>query len=414
MALDDLTERLATRFQPIRDRSAWLVEPLNEADAAVQSTPDASPAKWHLAHTSWFFETFVLIPNLPGYCHFHPLFGYLFNSYYDAVGARWTRSQRGLLTRPTLEEVLVYRRHVDNAMAELLASDVSREVAALILLGLHHEQQHQELLLTDILSLFARNPLCPAWHKELAMPAGKAAAFCWVECAGGIAEIGNDGKGFAFDCETPRHRVLLQDYALANRAVTCGEWIDFMADGGYRTASLWLADGWTASISEGWQCPAYWQRQGDDWYEMTLGGLRLVNREAPVSQVSFYEADAFAAWRGARLPTEAEWESAAASQTQQITNDDRTLAPKPQSGEGLTGLFTDVWEWTASSFRPYPGFHIPPGAVGEYNGKFMSGQMVMRGGSCVTPSSHTRATYRNFFQPEKRWQFSGLRLARTL
>lgn len=396
----EMTSHL-TPFRPqaVRARSLALAAPLSDADATAQSMSDASPAKWHLAHTTWFFETFVLRDHAPGYRLFDERFGYLFNSYYEAEGARHPRPRRGLLTRPDLPTVLDYRAHVDAAL-EAALPDLGPEALALVELGLNHEQQHQELLLTDILHLFAQNPLRPAYATTAPLPAplsppafGTApAASEWIEHPGGIVPIGHAGEGFAYDCETPRHDVLLQPFCLASALVTNAEWLAFMADGGYRQPSLWLSDGWAWVQAERIEAPLYWRQEGGAWSTFTLAGPQPVEPGAPVTHISYYEADAFAAWAGARLPREAEWEAAA-------------RAHLPQ-------LFNACWQWTASAFLPYPGFRPAPGAVGEYNGKFMSGQFVLRGGSCATPPGHTRASYRNFFYPHQRWQFTGLRLAR--
>ncbi|MBI1260825.1 MAG: ergothioneine biosynthesis protein EgtB [Rhizobiales bacterium] len=401
---------LADRYQRIRANTVAAIKSLSDSDATVQSMPDASPAKWHLAHTSWFFEEFLLAPRFGDAIRFDPAYAYLFNSYYDAVGARHQRDRRGMLTRPSLDEVLAYRAHVDCHMQDLLATDDFD--ASLVALGFAHEEQHQELLYTDILHLFAQNPLKPALCQDLpADDADKAAPLSWHSFAGGIVSIGHQGKSFAFDCEGPRHDALVPDFRIANRAVTNAEWIAFMADGGYRDPRLWLADGYALRQEEDWQAPLYWERRDNEWWQMTLFGLQPVRLEAPVTHISFYEADAYAAWVGARLPTEFEWEYAAQTGSAPPSRAP-ALLPRIQSGDGLLGLFDDVWEWTASAYRPYPGFTASADAVGEYNGKFMSGQMVLRGGSCVTSQDHQRASYRNFFHPGKRWQFSGLRLAK--
>jgi ergothioneine biosynthesis protein EgtB len=401
-------ETYLNRYRAVRARSMELAAPLSDADATAQSMPDASPAKWHLAHTSWFFETFLIVPASGEAARFDPRFNYLFNSYYEAVGARHARPKRGLLTRPSLEEVYRYRAHVDEKLTALIASP-GFAAWDLLDLGLAHEQQHQELILTDILHLFAQNPLCPAYQSRQTGEArikSPVQTLNWHDFAAGRVWIGAEGRGFSFDCEGPSHEVILRPYALANRVVTNAEWMAFMASGGYVAPRFWLSDGYALARAEDWSAPLYWQRDGEDWYQMTLAGLVPVDPDAPVRHVSFFEADAFAAWAseaicpGARLPTEAEWEHAA-----------RHLAA---AGGVLEDAYNDVWEWTSSPFTPYPGFRAAPGAVGEYNGKFMSGQMVLRGGSCATPPGHSRASYRNFFQPEKRWQFSGLRLAKDL
>jgi len=406
---------LVERFGYVRSSTLFLAEPLSAEDQTVQSMPDASPTKWHLAHSSWFFETFVLRPHAPGYQVFDERFHYLFNSYYEALGERRARDARGLVTRPSASDVVAYRRHVDAAM-EAFAPVWSEAHADLVELGLAHEEQHQELILTDILHLFAQTPSRPAYRADLPRPpALDPGPVGRVDYPGGVVEIGRPAgaAGFAFDNESPRHRTFLQPYALAERPTTCGEWLAFMTDGGYARPELWLADGWGAVQAQGWRAPLYWEREGDGWRVMTLGGLRAVDPHAPVAHVSLYEADAFARWSGARLPTEAEWEHAAADQP--MTGNLRETgwlepAAAPAAG-GRRQLFGDVWEWTQSAYAPYPGYRPAAGAVGEYNGKFMVNQAVLRGGSCVTPAGHVRHTYRNFFQPWHRWQFAGVRLA---
>lgn len=408
-----------SQFSHVRGVSAALADGLSDADATVQSMDDASPAKWHLAHTTWFFETFVLKQHVSDYVVFDEDYNFLFNSYYDAVGARHPRPYRGMLTRPGLDKVLDYRAHVDEAMGRVLEKDISKSVHDLIVLGLNHEQQHQELLLTDILHLFAQSPLMPAFKppEPLEVAPADNADNGWCAFDGGLVDIGFEGEGFAFDCETPRHQVMLRPYKMAQLAVTNGEWQDFIADGGYETSTLWLSDGWTIAQQRDWTAPLYWQQRDDEYWSMTLRGLQPVDRAAPVTHVSFYEADAYAQWAGKRLLREAEWEVAARDYPIEgnFAGSGR-LRPKPQSHVGtsdasLIGLYGDVWEWTQSPFTPYPGFKAVEGAVGEYNGKFMSGQYVLRGGSCATFEGHMRPTYRNFFHPDKRWQFSGLRLA---
>ncbi|WP_454710669.1 ergothioneine biosynthesis protein EgtB [Cupriavidus nantongensis] len=408
---------LLSQYRHVRAATETLVADLSDADATVQSMDDASPAKWHLAHTTWFFEEFVLAARLPDYEPVDPAYRYLFNSYYEAVGARHPRPQRGLLTRPSLDEVLAYREAVDEAMLALLGSAQTDDEAALITLGLQHEQQHQELLLTDVLHLFAQNPLRPAFAPELNTPviADPRPAPDWIGFDGGLVEIGHRGDAFAFDCEGPRHKVYLAPFTLCSHPVTNRQWFEFIEDGGYQSTGLWLSDGWRWVGEQGIQAPLYWEERDGTWWQMTLRGMHPVDPDSPVTHVSFYEADAFARWAERRLPTEAEWEHAA-GRLPATGNfvEGRALRPLPdrQSTAGvLRQMFGDVWEWTASAFLPYPGFRPNAGAVGEYNGKFMSGQMVLRGGSCVTPESHIRATYRNFFYPHQRWQFTGVRLA---
>ncbi len=403
-------------YREVRDTTTRLAAPLSDADATVQSMPDASPAKWHLAHTTWFFETMVAGPHLPGYRRFNDAYHYLFNSYYESLGDRQPRPRRGMLSRPSLDEVLAYRRHVDEAIERYLSGQPSVDAARLLELGCHHEQQHQELLLTDILHLFAQNPLRPSYRapaplavQDRALPSPSSLTF-----DGGVVEIGHSGAGFAFDCEGPRHRVWLEPYRMADRLVTNREWMDFIADGGYRNPLLWLSSGWTHVQEEGWNAPLYWEARDGEYWSMTLRGAQPVDPAAPATHVSYFEADAFATWAHKRLPIEAEWELAcSAAPIRGNFLDSGRLRPQPliESGAGLKQTYGDVWEWTRSAFLPYPRFRISEGAVGEYNGKFMSGQYVLRGGSCVTPMSHMRASYRNFFPPEARWQFSGVRLA---
>ena len=407
---------LRALYQSVREASTRLGAPLSDADATVQSMPDASPAKWHLAHTTWFFERMILEQHLPGYRVFDPQFNFLFNSYYESIGARQPRPRRGMITRPSLGTVQAYRGHVDGAMASLMRDDLAPPVAELIELGCNHEQQHQELLLTDILHLFAQNPLRPAYKDPGPVAVGKidSAPPAYRSFDGGVVDIGYDGAGFAFDCEGPRHRVLIEPYRLADRLVTNAEWLEFMADGGYRNPLLWLSAGWATAQSEGWTAPLYWEDRNDGYWSMTLRGAQPVDPTAPVTHVSYFEADAFATWAGQRLPTEFEWEHAALSEPLRGNFiDSGRLRPAPaQAGQpGLRQIYGDVWEWTRTAFAPYPRFKPAKGAVGEYNGKFMCGQFVLRGGSCATPSNHMRPSYRNFFPPDARWQFSGLRLA---
>ena len=401
--------RIDEAWRQVRAATLRLVDDLAAEDTVAQSMPECSPAKWHLAHTTWFFEQFVLARDAR-YRFFNEDWLFLFNSYYQSVGPMHARPQRGLLTRPTLAEVLAYRACIDARMDELLAQEVDAERDALVTLGLNHEQQHQELLLTDIKHLFSLNPLQPV-YRDLPIPdASVHTSLEFIAGAEGIIEIGHAGADFAFDCETPRHRSLLQAHALANRPVSNAEFAEFIRDGGYRTPTLWMSEGWNSVCQRGWAHPLYWNDTLDA--EFSLGGLRAIDAHAPVSHISFFEADAFARWAGARLPTEAEWEAAAADQPLRgnfLESD--LLQPQGGNGNGLRQLFGDVWEWTASAYRPYPGFAPLEGSLGEYNGKFMSGQMVLRGGCCATPEEHIRASYRNFFYPHMRWQFAGLRLA---
>jgi ergothioneine biosynthesis protein EgtB len=383
-----------------------LAAPLSDADATIQPFPDASPAKWHLAHTTWFFETFILRDHMPGYSLFDERWPYLFNSYYEGEGPRHARPKRGMISRPSLDEVRAYRAHIDEALERALPT-LPPAALELIELGIHHEQQHQELFLTDVLATFAENPLEPAYG-ELP-PAACFAVEPLTFHAGreGVVEIGARADGFAFDSERPRHRAILTSHEIANRRVTNGEWQEFIEAGGYQTPTLWLSDGWAWVQQEGISAPLYWHT---DDSEFTLAGRREIDWAAPVAHISLYEADAFARWAGARLPTEAEWEDFAASADPKIGNQlDEAGAVVPQPGGGMFG---DVWEWTTSAFAPYPGFAPAPGAVGEYNGKFMSGQLVLKGASCATPRGHSRASYRNFFPPNARWQFTGVRLVR--
>ena len=391
-------DAVAGRFAAVRARTEALAAALSPEDQTVQSMRDASPAKWHRAHTTWFFETFLLLPHLPGHSRFREEFGFLFNSYYEAAGPRHARPKRGMLTRPSSAEVGAYRSHVDAAMAALMRSPPPGALLDLVELGLQHEQQHQELLVTDALHALAQNPLCPAYDPAWREPEAATGPARFLDGPAGVVEIGHGGgngaaAGFAFDNETPRHRAYLAPYRIADRLVSNGEWLAFTRDGGYRTPTLWMSDGWAACQAGCWDAPLYWRREeGGAWRQFTLAGLRPLDEDAPVRHVSWYEADAFARWSGRRLPTEQEWEAAAG-------------LPGFRDAEGV------VWQWTGSAYRPYPGFRPWEGAVGEYNGKFMVNQMVLRGGSLATPPGHARRTYRNFFASDKRWQFSGVRLA---
>jgi ergothioneine biosynthesis protein EgtB len=392
---------------------------LGTEDYVIQSMPDASPVKWHLAHTSWFFETFVLVPHLPGYRLFRPEFGYLFNSYYNAIGPRWPRSLRGQLSRPSVEEVYQYRMHVDTCMEELFQpalAELRHRLADVVALGINHEQQHQELILTDLKNLLAGNPLHPVYREPIP-DCSAPPRLDWVTFPEGLSWIGHDGNGFAFDNECPRHRAFVHDFCLASRPVTNAEYLAFVEDSGYRRPELWLSDGWAAQQEKQWAAPLYWQQQGEEWLNMTLSGLRPLNPSEPACHISVYEADAFARWAGARLPTEEEWETAAASVSPagHFLESGRchpAAGTAPDDRGPLFQLFGDIWQWTASPYGGYPGYQPPVGPLGEYNGKFMCNQMVLRGASCATPRSHCRRTYRNFFPPEARWQFSGVRLAK--
>jgi len=404
---------LAERFRQVRSRTEELAAALRPEDQVVQSMPDASPAKWHRAHVTWFFETFLLQRFDPSYRAFDTDFAYLFNSYYEAAGPRHTRSERGMITRPGVEEVGEYRRHVDDAMVEFLDRPLSPEAAELVVLGLNHEQQHQELLLMDIKHLFSLNPLKPAYEPDMApVRAGAARPLAWDRVEGGIVPIGHDGCGFGFDNEFPRHDVLLQPFELANRLVTSGEWLEFMHDGGYERPDHWLSDGWHTARDRSWVAPEYWYEIDGAWHVFTLGGLRPVDPAEPVCHLSYYEADAYARWAGARLPTEFEWEHASHRSAETPADDRPALHPRPAGADGQ--FFGELWQWTSSSYSPYPGFRPAPGAVGEYNGKFMVNTWVLRGGCVATPGDHIRRTYRNFFAPATRWHFSGVRLARDV
>jgi len=405
---------LAQRLFATRKLTLDLAAPLSDADATIQPFPDASPAKWHLAHTTWFFETFLL-EGQPRYRPFDPAYRVLFNSYYNAVGEKHPRAERGLLSRPRLDEVLAYRRHVDDAMQALLATEKYED--ELLELGLQHEQQHQELILTDLKHLLSRNPLKPAYQKQWPLTPIRAREPRWIAFEGDLVEIGHAGAGFAFDNEMPRHRVWLQPFEIASHPVTHGDFIRFIDDGGYRRPELWLAAGWDLVLARGWQAPLYWARREGRWHTFTLHGEVAVDPNTPICHASFFEAEAYARWAQARLPTEAEWEIAAQSAPRRGNFLESAalhpLASREDPAEGtLSQAFGDVWEWTRSEYGPYPGFRTAAGAVGEYNGKFMANQYVLRGGSCATPREHIRGSYRNFFPAEARWQFSGLRLAR--
>lgn len=414
-------QELADRFERVRKASEGLIAPLSPEDCIVQSMDDASPAKWHLAHTSWFFETLVLEREEKGYVHFSPEFRVLYNSYYNSIGKQHPRPERGLITRPPLEEVMEYRRHVDQRIPQLLRGlgDEAERLRPIMEVGLNHEQQHQELMLTDIKHLLSCNPLRPAYSDELPQSANPIESdSAWIDYPEGLYWVGHEGSEFAYDNETPRHRRFLEAFQLASLPVRNGEFLEFMNDGGYSRPEFWLSDGWARIQQEGWQAPFYWEKQEGVWFEFTLGGLVNLNAEAPVCHLSFFEADAYARWAGARLPSEVEWE-VAAEPVSLAGNFVETghFHPQPSQWESAGSpvqMLGDVWEWTRSSYEVYPKYQRPEGPLGEYNAKFACSQYVLRGGSCATPISHIRKTYRNFFPPDARWQFSGLRLARDL
>lgn len=413
-------DTLLRRYEHVRRTTEWICEPLTIEDCVIQTSTECSPVKWQLAHTTWFFETFVLLPHDPDYREFHPKFSYLFNSYYNAIGDRTPRDIRGLMSRPTMTEVREYRRYVDRAMIiffQRADESVMERANSIITLGINHEQQHQELIVTDVKTVLAMNPLQPCYRAR-EIVSTPVAPLDWISFDEGLFEFGVHGDGFYFDNEGPRHRQYLQAFALADRLITNGEYKQFMADGGYRTPAIWLSDGWSKVLEENWHAPKYWEEQDGEWWAMTLQGSRPVEDSEPVTHISHYEADAFAAWFGERLPTEFEWELAA--QGNGVDGnflESNTFHPVPLVNfvpGKLNQMFGDIWEWTRSAYLPYPGFKSAEGAIGEYNGKFMSNQMVLRGGSCATPRDHIRATYRNFFPPESRWQFSGIRLAKDV
>jgi ergothioneine biosynthesis protein EgtB len=414
---------LSKRYQDVRQFTERLCQPLVTEDYVIQAMPDVSPPKWHLAHTTWFFENFILVPSSPGYRVHNSIYSYLFNSYYVAAGERHSRPKRGLLSRPTVEEIYCYRASIDRHMISLLEGFRTEEFARwtpLIELGLHHEQQHQELLLTDLKYNFACNPLRPAYVVDGTLPHPTALApLRWTSFPEGVFWIGHDGGEFAFDNEYPRHRSFIEAFELASRLITNGEYLAFIADRGYERPELWLSMGWDMVQHEGWRAPLYWEERDGTWWTMTLAGMRPLQDAEPVCHVSYYEADAYARWAGARLPTEEEWEVAAklvsvSGNFVERLNFHPISIVEPDSTASLFQMFGDVWEWTQSHYSPYPGFLPASGAVGEYNGKFMANQFVLRGGSCATPASHIRPTYRNFFPANARWQFMGIRLAKTI
>ncbi len=423
-ALEIVREELLRRFLRVRATTDWICEPLTVEDCVVQTSTECSPVKWQLAHTTWFFETFVLAPHASGYRLFHPQFGYFFNSYYNTIGERTPRDLRGLMSRPTLAEVLSYRTHVHKAMERFILnaeSDLFRQLAPIVILGINHEQQHQELMITDVKTVLAMNPLRPVYRAREIISA-EVPPLRWISFDEGLIEIGalpppfqGGGQGvvdFYFDNEGPRHRYYIERFKLGDRLITNGEYKEFIADGGYKNPALWLSDGWAKCQSDAWQAPKYWELQEGVWWAMTLQGFREVEDSEPVTHISYYEADAYATWREARLPTEFEWEFAAKGvPVEGNFLDDGNFHPLANVAQNIFG---DVWQWTRSAYLPYPGYNVAEGALGEYNGKFMSNQMVLRGGSCATPKDHIRATYRNFFPPESRWQFSGIRLAKDM
>ena len=401
---------LLARFQTVRAWSETLVSPLQTEDFVAQPMADASPAKWHLAHVTWFWETFLLKPHLPNYQALFPEYEILFNSYYNAVGPQFPRARRGTITRPTVSQTFDYRRHVDAAMEELLTTN-DDDLTALVELGLNHEQQHQELIVTDLKFLLSCNPLTPIYQAQSRAQTVPADAQ-WIGHEGGLVEIGYGGKGFSFDNEGPLHRVWLEPFELSSQLVNCGQWLEFINDGGYERSEFWLSAGWNTVQLESWTAPLYWQKSADGWQQFTLSGLRAVDANEPIAHLSYFEADAFARWKGARLPTEFEWEALCGGEPIEGNfAESRLLHP---SAATKFEPFGNLWQWTRSQYCPYPGYRADEGALGEYNGKFMCNQFVLRGGSCATPQSHIRASYRNFFPPDARWQFAGLRLARDV
>ncbi len=410
--------KLVNYYNYVRAVTGQLCEPLETEDYVIQSMPDVSPTKWHLGHTSWFFEAFVLSKADKNYEPLHQLYTYLFNSYYIQIGERWFRPYRGLLSRPTVKEIYEYRIFVDKNVQNFIEKADEKtylEYAPIIEIGLNHEQQHQELLLTDIKHVLSHNPLNPVYHKIEIVQKAKTPELKWIDFEGGILEIGHDGNGFAYDNETPRHKEYLTPFKLANRLITNKEYIEFIEAGGYEDATLWLSDGWATVEAEKWKAPLYWENKDGEWWSFTLNSFRKVEPKEPVCHISYYEAEAFARWKDTRLPTEAEWEVAAGDVLYKgnfVENQNYHPVPLQEEKDGLNQLYGDVWEWTQSSYLPYPGYKPLPGALGEYNGKFMSSQMVLRGGSCATSETHIRKTYRNFFPPHSRWQFTGIRLAK--
>jgi len=412
---DNLLLSLISRYHQVRQDSLDICAPLEKEDYTIQTCSEVSPPKWHLAHTTWFFESFILNHYQPDYKVYHPQFDYLFNSYYETVGKPFPRAQRGLLSRPTVEEVLQYRQYVDKAITELLEHTVNKtdsKLEFLLALGLNHEQQHQELLYTDIKHIFAFNPLRPVYKPRSYPSIQPPERYSWLDIKAGTYNIGNEQNTFAYDNEGPRHRVLLDDFSIANRPVNNQEYLEFIEDDGYKNPALWLADGWKHMNNSQCHHPLYWEKKNDEWWYMTLSGLKPVDLSAPVTHVSFYEADAYARWCGHRLPSEAEWEIAADAYPANRGNYRETGLLQPIARPEAPDFFGNVWEWTQSPYQSYPGFKPLQGSIGEYNGKFMCNQMVLRGGSCVSPVEHLRHSYRNFFYPHERWQFTGIRLAK--
>lgn len=412
MDISEDTHAHIRRFHQVRQQTLRLIENLSPEDMTAQSMPDASPTKWHLAHTTWFFETFLLQPHYHGYHIFHPQYQHLFNSYYTSVGTRHPRPQRGLLTRPSLQDVLSYRNYVDERLGSLIERG-NEPLKQLLTVGVHHEMQHQELILTDILHLLSNNPLLPEVNPASTSVPRKFHMFSMAEFEGGLVEVGDSGDSFSYDCERPRFKTFLTPFALSSRLITNGEWLEFIKDQGYENSLLWLSDGWDCKLQHGWSAPLYWRCVDDEWFEFGFSGLQPLNKNAPVCHISYYEADAFARWADKRLPREHELELCA----QQAPVEGNFLEnnrwqPEPSNDTGaINQIYGEVWEWTQSAFSPYPHFSAEQGALGEYNGKFMANQMVLKGGSCVTPRAQLRPSYRNFFYPHQRWQFSGLRLA---
>jgi len=413
-------KNLANRFNSIRDFSMELTHPLETEDFVVQAMTNTSPVKWHLAHVSWFFETFLLEKVYPEYESLHPQYSYIFNSYYLQTGEPHERSKRGLLTRPTVGEVIEYREYVNGEVINFLkdaTEDQLKKFGPVLEIGINHEQQHQELMVTDFKYLLGQNPLYPVYKKTELSESRQVSSLQWVRFKEGIYEIGNRGDEFTYDNELPRHRRFLESFAITDRLITNGEYLDFINDDGYNRSELWLDDGWAAVNKKNWVAPLYWIHKDGEWFNFTLSGLRKVDLNEPVTHVSYYEADAFARWADARLATEGEWEVAAGKlEYEGNFVEEGFFHPRPLQNhrKGMKQMYGDVWEWTKSSYDAYPGYKPLPGALGEYNGKFMNSQYVLRGGSCATPQSHIRKTYRNFFYPDARWQFNGIRLARTV